>query len=321
MAGFKAGNPSDTIYNWQYSLNGKTWNTCYGGTKASTDITLGKEPKMIIRCQYTNAQYQSEGLTTKETTLVIYRKPTITKSPESQTVRVGAPVSFSISADPGHPSDILYGWHYKPPGADAWTAIPGATSSTYSLTAMPERNGYLYCCMVGNEKFPVGSPENFGHAAQLTVYERLQNPTELKIKDIVSVSSTSIFWKRPPDEIENSVTGFAISYVIKKTGSSTISEIKPLVKSGAVESYTVDLTSLGLDFGDVVSFYIQAIGSQSPDGDSEIVEFPATIMYGGILHIRRGGEWLPAIPYIKINGEWKIAVPYVKHGGAWKMTG
>ena len=321
LENYVVGAPDDTTYSWQQSTDGKTWTTISGATSSTFKMSVGNVPKFRIRCVLGNGEYKTDGFVSPEAAVELYTQPTVSKAPQSQTVLVGSQVTFGIGVTHGNPSDTVYGWHYKSPGADSWKAIPGATSSSYSFTATIERNGYQYCCMVGNSKFPIGKPENYGEAALLTVFSKLKAPTDLKTRDIVSVSDTLISWKRPPDATANSVVGFAIFYSIQKTGSSTISEIKPLVKSGAVENHTVDLTTLGLDFGDVISFYIQAVGSQSPDGDSDVVQFPATLMFGGILHVRRGGEWLPVIPYIKIAGEWKIAISYVKYGGAWKMTG
>ena len=40
----------------------------------------------------------------------------------------------------------------------------------------------------------------------------------------------------------------------------------------------------------------------------------------GVVYLRVGGVWKPAVPYVKADGVWKHAAPYVRTGGVWKAT-
>jgi YVTN family beta-propeller protein len=77
---------------------------------------------------------------------------TITAEPASQTVVTGQEVTFSV-ATTGTPTPNVQ-WEASTDGGATFTAIPGATSDTYSFTATPAENGDLYEALITN---PVGS--------------------------------------------------------------------------------------------------------------------------------------------------------------------
>ncbi len=58
-------------------------------------------------------------------------QPVITQQPQSQTVSAGAPATFSVTATGG---TLSYQWSSEPPGGSTFTAISGATGSSYTAT-------------------------------------------------------------------------------------------------------------------------------------------------------------------------------------------
>ena len=67
--------------------------------------------------------------------------PTVTTQPQSQSVLGGNTATFTVAAS-GNPTPTVQ-WMVST-GGGAFTAIPGATSTTYSLTALPANNGNQY---------------------------------------------------------------------------------------------------------------------------------------------------------------------------------
>lgn len=71
--------------------------------------------------------------------------PKITKTPSSQTVAVGSPVTFTAAAD--SPTSSVQ-WQVSTGGAFA--NIPGATATTYILTAAASQDGDQYRAVFTN---------------------------------------------------------------------------------------------------------------------------------------------------------------------------
>ena len=75
-------------------------------------------------------------------------QPVITQQPQSQTVSTGSPATFSVSATGGN---LSYQWSSEAPGGSTFTAISGATGSSYTTTGTTlGQSGTQYMCVVTN---------------------------------------------------------------------------------------------------------------------------------------------------------------------------
>jgi hypothetical protein len=89
-------------------------------------------------------------------------QPEITQQPQSQTVTAGAVATFSVSASGG---SLSYQWFSAPSGSSSFTAISGATASSYTTPATTlAQSGTQFMCAVSNGNGSVNSS-----AATLTV--------------------------------------------------------------------------------------------------------------------------------------------------------
>ena len=100
--------------------------------------------------------------TTNAATLTVHYAPTVTTQPTSQTVTSGATVIFSAAAS-GNPTPTVK-WQRSTDGTN-WSDISGATSATYSFTAVAGDDGAQYRAVFTNG---VGSDATT-NAATLTV--------------------------------------------------------------------------------------------------------------------------------------------------------
>ncbi len=89
--------------------------------------------------------------------LTVLEPPAITRHPQSQTVRLGQPVTLSVEA---RGADLQYQWR-KNGGA-----LPGATQPTYTIAAAQLADAGSYDCLVWN-----GCGQTVSHAAQITVVQ------------------------------------------------------------------------------------------------------------------------------------------------------
>jgi uncharacterized repeat protein (TIGR01451 family) len=137
-------------YQWQFgggAIAGAT-NSSYT-IASSTAANTGS-----YSCVVTN----SAGSTNSQVaTLTVNIAPTITMQPANVTVNAGQPATFSVTATGTAP--LHYQWQFG--GA----AIPGANSSSYTISSTVFANAGSYSCVVSNS---VGSI--ISQAAMLTVY-------------------------------------------------------------------------------------------------------------------------------------------------------
>jgi len=135
-----SGNPTPT-YRWESSPNGSTWTPISGAVNTTYSFT----------CQSSQSGYQYHAIATNtagtatstSATLTVSTPvaPAITTQPASQTVSLGAIVTFTAAAS-GSPAPTFL-WESSPTGS-TWTAIPGATNPTYSFTCQTSQNGYRF---------------------------------------------------------------------------------------------------------------------------------------------------------------------------------
>jgi Subtilase family/FG-GAP-like repeat/Domain of unknown function DUF11 len=148
--------------------------------------------------------------------------PVITQQPLSRLVGVGATATFSVTATG---SGLNYQWESESPGGSSFTAIGGATSSSYTTPPTTlAQNGTQYICNVTNA---IGStPSN---AATLGV-----TPTAPGTSYVTSVS---------PGTLRNNFTGWVGMRITVGSSPVTVSGIGRLVLAGNTQNHVVKIVN------------------------------------------------------------------------------
>ncbi len=158
------GNPTPTVQ-WQVSTDGGKTFTDISGAISRTLTLVGTTTAMSGN-QYQAIFTNSNGTaTTSAATLTVTAAvaPVITGNPVSQTVSVGASVSFTAAAS-GSPTPNVQ-WQVSTDGGNTFSNIFGATGTTLRLTGVTAAmSGYEYQAVFSNS---AGSATSF--AAQLVV--------------------------------------------------------------------------------------------------------------------------------------------------------
>jgi PKD repeat protein len=158
-------NGSGTLsYLWQYSIDGGvTWGPVSGnGTLASYSfVTASTDNGSQYRCQVSNGC--GTAAVSTAAVLTVCTSASITANPTNQSVVAGLPATFSVTA--GGSGTLAYQWQQSTNGGLSYNPIGGATSATYSFTALAGQNQYLFRCQASNG---CGSPA-LSSAAILTV--------------------------------------------------------------------------------------------------------------------------------------------------------
>jgi hypothetical protein len=134
------GNPTATVQ-WQVSTDGgATFNPINGATSTTysftTDATQNGNQYEAV---FTNALGSA---TTTAASLTVQTPPNVTASPTGETVTAGSTASFTAAAS-GIPTPTVQ-WKVSTNGGATFTAISGATSTTYSFTAIAGQNNNQY---------------------------------------------------------------------------------------------------------------------------------------------------------------------------------
>ncbi len=133
-----SGSPTPTVQ-WEVSSDGgKTFTTISGATSTTYSLTAssadnGNEYEAV----FTNSV--STATSTAATLTVDY----VTTQPASQTVNSGQNVTFTVaSSNPSNADKVQ--WQLSSNDGQTFTAISGATSTSYSFTAASSENGNQY---------------------------------------------------------------------------------------------------------------------------------------------------------------------------------
>jgi hypothetical protein len=139
------GDPAPNVQ-WQLSANGGvSWSNVSGGTSptlsfVASSILSGYE----FRAQFTNGlgTVLSSVATLTVAGSAAGETPVVTEQPTGQDVPVNTPVTFTAAAS-GSPTPSVQ-WQVSTDSGQTWTAIPGATSTSYTFqaTAPDDRNEY-----------------------------------------------------------------------------------------------------------------------------------------------------------------------------------
>jgi hypothetical protein len=120
---------------WQSSPDGgSTWSDISGATSPTYSIAAvpNSDNGVELRAVFTNA-LGTAATNAATLTVVPASAPAITSQPVSQTVGLGTVVTFSAAASGEAPPSVQ--WQQSTDGGSTWNNIPGATSTTYSVTA------------------------------------------------------------------------------------------------------------------------------------------------------------------------------------------
>jgi hypothetical protein len=160
-----SGAPAPSVQ-WQDSLDGTNWADISGATSATYSFTATSgENGYEYRAVFTNS---AGSATTNAVLLNVVQyaiPPTGITAPLSQTVIVGALITFTSTASGGVPSPTVQ-WQVSLDGGSTWNALtgPGTTSTSYSFTASISDNGNQYRAEFLNGAAPV-----YSQPATLTV--------------------------------------------------------------------------------------------------------------------------------------------------------
>jgi len=142
-----SGTPAPTV-EWQVSTNdGATYSSISGATSTTYDFSAtSAESGDLYRAVFTNSKGQVTS-TAATLTVTVNSSPVVRVNPLSQAVDVGQSVTFTAAAS-GTPSPTVQ-WEMSANGV-SYTAIAGATSTTYSFTPTAAQSGDKYCAVFTN---------------------------------------------------------------------------------------------------------------------------------------------------------------------------
>ncbi len=139
-----SGNPAPTVQ-WEMKTNGGSSFSPISGATSTTYSFTATSGENGNQYEAVFSNTINPAATTSAATLTV---DTVTTEPASQTVATGAPVTFtSTSSNPG--GDTVQ-WKISTSGGATFTAISGATSTTYSFTATNSENGDEYEAVFSN---------------------------------------------------------------------------------------------------------------------------------------------------------------------------
>lgn len=136
--------PTSYTYQWQFSSNGgATWNAIAGATASSYQIPYGTYDGDELRCRVTATNAAgSTSASSNSSAVVVAVPPTNTAAPTfSGTAQVGQQLTGTHGSWNGTPTiSYSYQWQSSPNGGNSWTALGGATSSSYTVQASDAGN-------------------------------------------------------------------------------------------------------------------------------------------------------------------------------------
>ncbi len=146
----------------------------------------------------------------------------ITQQPQSQTVSTGSSATFSVSATGGN---LSYQWSSEAPGGSTFTAISGATGSSYTATGTTlGQSGTQYMCVVSNTAGTATST-----AATLTV--------------VASLPSTNYVTSVTAGSLRNNFSGWVGMSVTVGGSPVTVTALGRMFAPGNTGSHTVKIVS------------------------------------------------------------------------------
>lgn len=126
---------------WQVSTDGGvTWSTVIGDhSDALAFITTAEENNDLYRAKFVN---RVGSRFSRPARLDVTNSPVVEVEPSNAAVLVDSSVTFAAFAA-GNPMPSVQ-WQYSSDSGASWTTIPGATGTSYTLTAVASESGNEY---------------------------------------------------------------------------------------------------------------------------------------------------------------------------------
>ena len=210
---------ADSIQWYYHKADATEWKkVIISGTSATYSLTT--EARHSGNVYYCELKNENGTVNSKEATLTVYPKPTITKQPVDKTAVEGDEVTFTVTAE----NATGYQWFGQKPGTADWTSVSSVSASAdYTMTADVEHDGYKYRCDVLNA---AGSKTS--EAAMLTVRAKVvitSQPT-----DVTATEDKSVTFK----VVADNATGYQWYY--QKPGTT---DWDAVTSGGTSASYTL----------------------------------------------------------------------------------
>lgn len=146
-----SGRPAPSIQ-WQRSANrGDTWRNIRGAHEVTYTLTArASQDGYSFRAVFRNSggQVASRVATLRIVRRSSERAPRITRQPAGESAASGATVTFTAAAS-GRPTPTVH-WERLTTSGASWTAVSGASSTSYSFTAQSSENGDRYRAVFTN---------------------------------------------------------------------------------------------------------------------------------------------------------------------------
>ncbi len=293
---------SPITFQWQKNgndISGET-STTYS-IPPSTKVDNGA----VCRCVASNSVGRD---TSDEATLTVYWAPEITKQPQSDTVVVSDPVTFSVIAN-GNPS-LACQW--KKGGVN----IFGATSSSYTIASVQTINAGSYTVDVTNAVSTVTSS-----TAILTVYRAPEIATQpqsqtIKTGDLVTFSVDATGNPAPTYQWQKG--GVDINGATNKTYQI------PSVQASDAENYTANIMNIVDTITSniaVLTVYTAPVISANPKDTTVVKDNPVsfTVVASGnpspTYQWKKDGAVIPG----QTNSTYLIASAQTTHAGSYSV--
>lgn len=202
------GNPAPTVQ-WQTSPDGTTWSDVPGATGVLwTRLLTAADDGLQVRARFTG-----HGVTaTTAATLTVQDAPTVT-DPAPATADAGGTATFTVAAT-GLPAPTVR-WQTLVDGT--WTDVPGATGTTYAVTATDALHGASYRAVATNVR---GSAASAAATLAVRTPPTVADPVDVVTRPGEDASFTVTTTGRPVPDVtwESSTDGTTWTPVAGATG-------------------------------------------------------------------------------------------------------
>jgi len=299
-----SGSPTPTVQ-WRVSTNtGRSWSAIRGATSTTYSFTAslsqnGYEYEAVFTNSAGTATTKTANLTV---TAALSSPPTITLQPTGETISAGTTASFSAAAS-GSPRPTVQ-WQVLT-SAGTWTAIAGATSTTYSFTASLSQNGYEYEAVFTNS---AGTATT--NAATLTVTAApLQSSNWSGYADSgATFNSVSANWTLPTVTCSSRTNAYSAQWVgIDGYTSSTVEQDGTETDClGGVASYYAWYEMYG-DSAVNSGYEVELSPSTNPVSPGDPMSASVSVA---------GDEWTLVITDLASNHGWTYSTPAITFSSA-----
>ena len=202
-----SGNPAPSV-RWQVSANnGSTWSDIAGAT--STTYSFTTQPVDNGRQFHAVFTNLIGSTTTNAATLTVNTAPAITIQPSNLTVNENQSAAFSAQAG-GFPAPTVQ-WQVSADNGATWNNIVGATSITYSFTALSTDNNRRYRAVFTNQVASVATNPALLNVINDLIFKDGFNSCNASAWTGGTVNSARLAFKTTSGR--NSTCGMAVSIV------------------------------------------------------------------------------------------------------------